>query len=73
MISFACAFVAFLLFSEHIRVAASEFHSNISINLFPMAKTLDNLRKFINVIRHNTVIATLNKIWVITYWVKEKK
>ena len=31
IISFACAFAVFLLFSEHIRVAASDYHSNLSI------------------------------------------
>ena len=76
MISFVCAFVAFLLFSEHIRVAASNYHSNLSIilgifrkkinalniNLFPMGKTLDNLRQFVNTIRRNTMIAALDEI-----------
>ena len=33
MISFACAFAVFLLFSEHIRMAASDYHSNLSIVL----------------------------------------
>ena len=31
MISFGCAFAVFLLFSEHIRMAATDYHSNLSI------------------------------------------
>ena len=33
MISFACALDVFLLFSEHIRVTVSDYHSNCSIIL----------------------------------------
>ena len=51
----------------------SEKASVFNINLFPMAKTLANLRQFFNIIRCNTMIATLDIIWVITCWVKGRK
>ena len=38
-----------------------------------MAKTLANLRQFVNVIRHNEMIDTLDEIWVIPCWVKGRK
>ena len=47
--------------------------SVLNINLFPMAKTLANLRQFFNIIRRNTMIATFDIIWVITCWVKGRK
>ena len=38
-----------------------------------MAKTLANLRQFVNVIRRNKMIATLDEIWVILCWVKGRE
>ena len=40
----------------------SEKASVFNINLFPMAKTLANLRQFFNIIRRNTMIATFDII-----------
>ena len=38
-----------------------------------MAKVLANLRQFMNIIRRNTMVTTLDEIWVITCWVNVKK
>ena len=45
IISFACAFAVFLLFSEHIWMAASDHHSNRSIilDIFQKKTTLQGL------------------------------
>ena len=76
MISFACAFAVFLLFSEHSRMAAFDYHSNLSIilDIFRKKKTLQdlfvphgykasvNLKQFVIIIKSYTKIATLDEI-----------
>ena len=81
MISFACAFAVFLLFSGHIRMDASDYHSNLSIipDIFRKkqrfkvlfvphgCKTSVFLRTFVIIIKCYTVIVTLDEILVITF------
>ena len=69
-----CSYSPF--FSQHIRVAAYSYHSNLSIifdifrkksnafniNLFHMVKTLANLRQFVNIICRIAMRATLDEI-----------
>ena len=79
-------FQFFYFFSEHIRMAASNYHSNLSIILDIFRKknvprficssdykASVNLRQFVIIIKCYTMIATLDEIWVITCWVKGNK